>query len=96
MFLINRIFLWKFVTTITQKTDKQINEHIGIVYFSNLNEPNQVRINKLFVNVDLQDALILYQTTDEYPILLGYFILDKTPITESALFESYRQNMIAA
>lgn len=80
----------------TQLTDKQIDEHIGIAHFSNLNELNQVRVNELFVNVDLQDALILYQTTDEYPIFLGYFILDKTPITESALFEPYRQNMIAA
>ena len=79
-----------------QLTDKQINEHIGIVHFSNLNELNRVRVNELFVNVNLQDALILYQTTDECPIFLGYFILDKTPITESALFESYQQNMIAA
>ena len=66
----------------TQLTDKHINEHIGIVHFSNLNELNQVRVNELFVNVDLQDALILYQTTDECPILLGYCILDKTPIME--------------
>ena len=77
-------------------TDKHINEHIGIVHFLNLNKLNQVRVNELFVNVDLQDAHILYQTTDECPIVLGYFILDKTPITESALFEPYRQNMIAA
>ena len=80
----------------TQLTDKHINEHIGIVHFSNLNELNQVRVNELFVNVDLQDAHILHQITDECPIFLGYFILDKTPITESALFEPYRQNMIAA
>ena len=80
----------------TQLTDKQIGEHIGIALFSNLNELNQVRVNELFVNVDLQNARILYQTTDECPIFLGYFILDKTPITESALFEPYRQNMIAA
>ena len=79
-----------------QLTDQQISEHIGIVHFSNLNELNQVRVNELFVNVDLQDALILYQTTDEYPIFLGYFILDETHITASSLFESYRQNMIAA
>ena len=80
----------------TQLTDKQIDEHIGIAHFSNLKELNHVRVNELFVNVDLQDAYVLYITTDEYPIFIGYFLLDETHITASPLFESYRQNMIAA
>lgn len=57
---------------------------------------HQTRLKKIFVNVDLQDAYVLYITTDEYPIFIGYFILDETHITASPLFESYRQNMIAA
>ena len=56
---------------------------------------HQTRLKKIFANVDLQDAYVLYITTDEYPIFIGYFILDETHITASPLFESYRQNMIA-
>lgn len=79
-----------------QLTDKQIGEHFFIVPNDVLGDLHQTRLKKIFPNVDLEDAFVLYITTDEYPIFIGYFILDETHITASPLLESYRQNMIAA
>ncbi len=77
-------------------TDKQIDEHFMIVPYSFLCESLQVLANEVFAYVDLQNAYVLYITTDEKPIFIGYFILDKNHVTTSPLFESYRQNMIVA
>ena len=58
----------------TQLTDKQIGEHFFIVPNDVLGDLHQTHLKKIFPNVDLEDAFVLYITTDEYPIFIGYFI----------------------
>ena len=55
-----------------------------------------VLMKKNTQKVDLQDAHIVFKTSNGTPIFWGYFILDKSHITTSPLFESFRQNMIDA
>ena len=85
----------KFKIMYLDLVNVQVNNDFGIVPYFNLNDLNQERVNDLFPQEwNLHESYVLYKTVGNSVLILGYFILDNTHITNSTIFESLQRNTI--
>lgn len=74
----------------------QLNSKLEIKHFSALCEQEQKQVKELFLKeINIEYSHILYKKLNNNFSILGYFIVDNNSITNSKIYEYYRQTSIA-